>query len=166
MDTHIDWPDLLDRLVRRFALPAGSIHGPAHWERVGRHAMHAAAQAGGDVLVARLFSLFHDVCRENDGDDPRHGARGAQLAAAWRGRYFALPDAQCDLLCYACTWHTAGGLSDDPTIGACWDGDRLDIWRAGYRPRARFMSTDYARALVRAQHVGPQYLPQPLSFDE
>ena len=22
--------------------------------------------------------------------------------------------------------HTVGGVSDDPTIGACWDADRLD----------------------------------------
>jgi hypothetical protein len=36
-------------------------------------------------------------------------------------------------------------VSDDPTIGACWDADRLNLWRLGRRPDDRLLSTDTAR---------------------
>lgn len=114
---------------------------------------------GGDILVARLFALFHDVCRESEGRDDGHGARGAELAARLRDTYFELPDDGFNRLHYACTWHTAGHLHDDPTIGACWDADRLDIWRAGLTPHERFMSTEHARKLVRTNRIGPDYTP-------
>ena len=41
------------------------------------------------------------------------------------------PD-QLHLLRRACATHTHGITSDDPTIGVCWDADRLDISRFGY----------------------------------
>ncbi len=156
----IDWDTLWRVLDDRFALGHASIHGPEHWRRVERYAVHVAEQSGGDALVVRLFAIFHDVCRLNDSVDDEHGARGAALAAHLRGEYFALSDARFAQLHDACTWHTAGHLSDDPTIGACWDADRLDIWRVGYTPHERFMSTDHARALVRAGRIGPRHLPR------
>lgn len=155
----IDWNCLWDELSGRFALGEHSIHGPDHWHRVERHAIHLAERGGGDLVVVRLFALFHDVCRERDGWDDEHGARGALLAVRLRGMLFDLSDAQFDRLHYACTWHTAGQLSDDPTIGACWDADRLDIWRAELTPREQYMSTAQARRLVRTGRIGPQYLP-------
>jgi uncharacterized protein len=41
-------------------------------------------------------------------------------------------------------------LSDDPTIGTCWDADRLDLARegVGIQPRARYMSTEFAREIA------------------
>jgi len=155
----IDWDALLDHLVNHFGLGAGSIHGPEHWGRVERNGVQLAGQDGGDILVVRLFALFHDVCRQSDGRDDEHGARGAELATQLRGSYFELPDTGFHQLHYACTWHTAGHLHDDPTIGACWDADRLDIWRAGLTPNIDFMSTEHARKLVRAKRIGPRYMP-------
>jgi uncharacterized protein len=76
-----------------------------------------------------------------------HGARGAKYAASLRGIQFNLNDDHFELLWYACVYHTNGQLSDDPTIGACWDADRLDLTRIGETPKARFMSTALGRNL-------------------
>ena len=34
-----------------------------------------------------------------------------------------------------------GEVSADPTIGCCWDADRLELARFGRHPIARFLST-------------------------
>lgn len=155
----IDWGALRATLRGHFQLGPDSIHGPEHWQRVERHAVWLAEQGQGEVMVARLFAVFHDVCRRSDGRDDEHGARGAALAATLRGVGFDLPDASFTRLQYACIWHTAGRLSEDPTIGACWDADRLDIWRVGYTPAEAFMSTPHARELVRTGRIGPHAEP-------
>lgn len=51
-----------------------------------------------------------------------------------------------DLLAFACEEHTNGGISPDPTVGVCWDADRLNLWRVGIRPNPRFRSTEAARS--------------------
>jgi uncharacterized protein len=155
----VDWERLWQQIMDGFALDVGSLHGPAHWRRVERYGVQLATQHEGDVLVARLFAVFHDACRRSDHRDDDHGARGAALAARLRGEYFNLSDAGFAQLHYACCWHTAGQLSPDPTIGACWDADRLDLWRAGITPHERFMSTAGARDAARTGRTGPAHLP-------
>jgi uncharacterized protein len=155
----IDWDILWEQLAAMSVLGAGSIHGPAHWQRVERYGVDVAAHSGGDVTVARLFAVFHDVCRQNESIDDAHGARGAALAVTLRGTLFDLPDEPFDRLHAACVGHTDARVSDDPTIGACWDADRLDLWRVGITIRPRFLSTPYARDLVLAGRVGPTHLP-------
>ncbi len=157
--TEQQWATLWQAATARFALGPATIHGPDHWRRVERYGLLLAAHSGGDVLLVRLFAVLHDVCREGDGADPRHGARAAELAATWRDRYFTLPDADFSRLQYAFTWHTSGRLSDDPTIGACWDADRLDIWRAGYTPHEKYLSTAHAQHLARTGQVGLAFVP-------
>jgi uncharacterized protein len=44
--------------------------------------------------------------------------------------------------------HDRGLVSDDPTIGAAWDADRLDLTRLGIRPRAALLSTGAAKAML------------------
>ncbi|HOF87616.1 MAG TPA: hypothetical protein PLZ36_05860 [Armatimonadota bacterium] len=155
----INWTQLRAHLTGRFALGTHSLHGPDHWRRVERHAVALAAGNGGHLVVVRLFAVFHDVCRDTDGVDPAHGARGAALAARLRGEWFDLPDADFTRLAFACIHHTSGFRSEDPTIGACWDADRLDIWRAGYTPAEQYLSTHDAREWVRAGRFGPHVVP-------
>jgi hypothetical protein len=83
-----------------------------------------------------LFAIFHDAMREHDGEDPDHGLGGANLAAELRaaGR-LDLSDTQATILAQACELHTSGATNADPTIGTCWDADRLDLIRPGVRPR-------------------------------
>lgn len=127
-----------------------TVHGPDHWRRVERNGCVLAARTGANVTVVRLFALFHDSRRENDGHDADHGKRGAEFAAKVRGSWFQLPDDHFDLLHYACVWHTDGHRHEDPTIATCWDADRLDLGRVGMIPDPYYMSTEFGAEI--AQH--------------
>ena len=132
-----------------------SIHAPDHWRRVERNGVLLDSRTGADLAVVRLFALFHDSRRDNDDEDPGYGARGAELAASLCPMAYQLSDEQFQVLHYACTWHTDGEHHRDPTIGTCWDADRLDVGRAGVIPEARFMSTAFAREIVAAGSIEP-----------
>ncbi|MDB6067679.1 MAG: hypothetical protein JWR26_3887 [Pedosphaera sp.] len=138
-----------------FAGEAHSAHGPAHWKRVETNGLILAERTGADVNVVRLFALFHDSRRENDLVDDGHGARGAEFAKKLRGTFFDMDDAAFNLLHYACTWHTDQQLSDDVTIGTCWDADRLDLGRVGIIPRESFMSTSFGKEVARMGSFQP-----------
>lgn len=136
-------------------LPSHSVHGPDHWRRVERNAMILATRTGAIVPVVRLFALFHDSRRENDHRDPRHGARGAELATLLRGKLYDLPDEHFTLLEHACVWHTDADHHDDPTIGTCWDADRLDLGRVGITPHPKYMSTEFSRQIAASGSIAP-----------
>jgi len=100
-----------------------------------------AGACDADMTVVRLFAVFHDSERWNESTDPEHGFRAADLALRLHGDLFEVTQLQLDVLLYACQHHNAGFTSDDPTIGCCWDADRLDLTRVGISPRPEFMST-------------------------
>ena len=143
-----NWQRIWEEVTRQFQCGRESIHGPGHWRRVERNGLLIAKQNGADADVVRLFAVFHDSRREHDGSDDTHGARGAAYAALMRGTMFDLNDSQFKLLHYACTWHTHGQLNQNPTIGACWDADRLDLGRVGMAPKAKYMSTKLGREIA------------------
>lgn len=126
-----------------------SIHGPAHWRRVEENAIMIAEREGADITVVRLFAIFHDSCRDDDGSDLQHGPRAADLLGRIAGSLFELDAERLKLLQYAIRYHTSGQVTDDPTVGTCWDADRLEIGRAGLVPDPRYMSTATARGLAR-----------------
>ena len=137
--------------AERFSFAAASeLHGLEHWKRVGAVGAQLAAETlCADPAVIGAFSVFHDSQRRNDSDDPGHGARGAQLAAEMRRQgLLQLDDDQFALLVEACVGHTDGQTSFDPTVGCCWDADRLDLGRVGMRPAAEYLSTLAARRRV------------------
>jgi uncharacterized protein len=144
----IDWPNLWKLAADGFALDAYSIHGPDHWQRVERNALEIAKDSGADVTVIRLFAIFHDSQRLTDSTDPEHGLRAANWAKRLRGEHIPLDDDRFDTLCEACIWHDAGRVTDDPTIGTCWDADRLDLVRIGIQPLPRLMSTARGKSLI------------------
>ena len=41
-------------------------------------------------------------------------------------------------------------MSEHPTIGTCWDADRLDLGRVGIVPQPKFMSTAFAKEVAYA----------------
>lgn len=144
-----DWPRLWREVSAQFACDPESVHGPTHWQRVERTGLVLARHTGANVEVVRLFALFHDARRRHDDSDNTHGQHGAAFATSLRGVLFELADPEFELLHYACTWHTHGQLSDDPTIGTCWDADRLDLGRVGIQPRAEYLSTATGREIAR-----------------
>jgi uncharacterized protein len=133
-----------------------SIHGPGHWRRVERNGLLLATRTpGADPVVIRLFALFHDSQRLNDGWDPNHGARGAEYAKTLRGAHYDLSGDAFEILHFACTWHTDRDRHDDPTVAACWDADRLDLGRVGIIPSAAYMSTTFGREIAEFGSIQP-----------
>jgi uncharacterized protein len=129
---------------RAFMLaPEGTLHGPGHWEQVEKNAIELAEKTPGcDVEVA----ILHDCKRQSEGADRKHGERAAEFARELCGRgMLGLDPERMALLEYAIRSHNGGMVNSDPTIGVCWDADRLDLPRVGTRPRAEMLSTRYAK---------------------
>lgn len=145
----IDYKQLWSLVVAHRTGHATSLHGPEHWRRVERNGLLLAEAGGVDVEVIKLFALFHDSRRENDGWDPDHGVRGAEFARELRDTAYELSDDRFEILHYACTWHTDGVSHADPTIAACWDADRLDLGRVGITPDPKRMCTKLGAEIAR-----------------
>lgn len=148
-------PEWLASLVPEFVSgyrlkSAMSVHGLWHWEKVEKNALAIAKRTpGADPLVAQVFSLIHDTKRENEDTDPEHGHRSAEYAEKLfgRGRLEITKD-QLGVLMEACRLHNDGQVSDNPTIGACWDADRLDLTRVGIIPDPALLSTQAGKELL------------------
>lgn len=136
-------PALAEAVLRGYRLANAGVHGPAHWLRVRANGLLLAARTpGADVEVVELFALFHDSEREDEGRDPGHGERAAAAVRRLAARGgLVLSKARLDLLAAACAGHDHPQVSTDPTIGCCWDADRLDLSRLGRRPIAALLST-------------------------
>jgi uncharacterized protein len=126
------------------------LHGIDHWRRVARIGSELAAKTpGADKDVVEAFAYLHDAMRRNDSDDPGHGGRGAMLASSLRASgTLDMEDDPFLKLVEACRDHTSGKTSSDPTIGVCWDADRLELTRCGIQPVASLLSTAAARERI------------------
>jgi uncharacterized protein len=144
----LDLSNLWALATHQFALGRQSIHGSDHWQRVERNGLQISEQSGADVLIVRLFAVLHDSQRRNESHDPQHGARAAAWARQLNGTELHLPPENLEILCEAMIWHDKGRTSSHPTIGTCWDADRLDLPRVGIIPATRFMSTGYGKELA------------------
>lgn len=137
--------ELMVAIREQYRLEWTGIHGVAHWARVLENGLRLAAATEADPEVVTFFALFHDACRRNDHIDPRHGARGAALAASLVGTHFNGRPHQLHLLLQACTLHTDGGTDADATVATCWDADRLDLLRVGIEPAPHRLCNPAAR---------------------
>jgi uncharacterized protein len=139
-------PSLKAVLRDQFQLDWDDIHGGAHWERVRENGLKLAALNGADTDVVELFAWFHDARRLDDGFDPQHGDRAAELARTLCGVEFELPPAALDLLRTACRLHSEGLTIGNITVLTCWDADRLDLGRIGVKPAAKRLCTRAAKS--------------------
>jgi uncharacterized protein len=144
----VDLSALWTKVLAEAANVAHGLHGPDHWARVERNGLYLARRTDVRETVVLLFALLHDCMRFNESMDPDHGRRAAAYAASVRADLPVLSDDDFQRLCYACEWHTERRLTDDPTIGVCWDADRLDIGRAGFTPEACFMNCEAAKEIA------------------
>lgn len=127
----IDFPTLQTHILSH-RLFISEIHGLAHWKQVERNGLLLATETGADTIVVRLFALFHDSKRANDGIDIAHGPRGAEFAKeCFEEHRFVITQEQFDKLYHACMFHTTEHQSGDATIDTCYDADRLDLGRVG-----------------------------------
>ncbi len=139
-------------LTDRFRLGPDSLHGPSHWKRVKKNGLRLShATEGADLIVVRLFAVFHDSRRLNECTDADHGPAAARSVRKRQGDWFTLTEWQLETLCLACRDHADGLVSDDSTIGCCWDADRLDLPRVGIPPHRDLMSTVIGKSLAAIQ---------------
>jgi len=155
-DDGLDLRNLWAYVEHQFELGPYSLHGPSHWRRVEKNGLLLAPRARADERVVRLFAVLHDARRLDEGTDMGHGRRGAELAERLRGQHFDIDDEGFQKLYYACAWHEKGRVTAEPTIGACWDADRLDLPRVGARPLPKYMSTPYGKQLAAEQEPRPE----------
>ncbi|MBO8093641.1 MAG: hypothetical protein J7D60_10055 [Prosthecochloris sp.] len=151
-----DWDGLQEEVLARYACTQNLVlHGPEHWRRVEVIGLSMARECGADPTVVRLFAWLHDACRLNDDTDDGHGRRSAELVRALRSEYFSIGERSFRQLCEACHYHADGLTTTDPTIGVCWDADRLDLPRVGIMPETHLMSTAAGRDLAAGLRSGP-----------
>jgi uncharacterized protein len=87
--------------------------------------------------------------RWNDGRDPEHGLRGAEYAKSLLNKEYQLTAEQFDLLYEACQHHNKRKVTENKTIGTCWDADKLDLRRVNIRPLANYMHTNEAKRIIK-----------------
>ena len=138
-----------------FRCGSGSVHGPHHWRKVEKTGLLIAPEVGADIETVQLFAVLHDCCRMDDGGDPEHGPRAAQMVRDLADSLIRVDSARLETLIFAICHHTDGTTSYDPTIGTCWDADRLDLGRVGIIPSPSRMSTQAGRKIA---ELGSAYL--------
>jgi uncharacterized protein len=139
---------VLDEAKRVFQLDSKrSLHGPGHWQQVERNALELGKNTPAcDIEVARLFAILHDCKRQNEGTGEKHGERAAEFARELYDKgMLDLDPRRMAILEYAIRSHNGGMVNSDPTIGVCWDADRLDLPRVGIAPDAGLLSTADAK---------------------
>lgn len=145
----IDWSGLFQKVASEFRLPKDiSAHAEDHWGRVALYGQLLGEASAGDRDVIALFAMLHDSQRFEETHDPEHGPRAARFAELMQGRFYLLQDRQLQLLSMACRDHERGYTVSEPTIGSCWDSDRLDLDRVGIAVDPGYLSTDTGKRLA------------------
>lgn len=128
---------------------AGSVwHGPAHWRAVAQAGWYIAnATPEVDPLVVYLFAALHDTQRHNEYSDPEHGERAALVCGGLFGEG-KLPISTQQYLALHLALREHNGAHPDRfsnVVKACFDADRLNLWRVGKIPDPDLLGTDYAK---------------------
>jgi uncharacterized protein len=165
---HRSIPNVWDLLGEAVAASGGGrsrLHGETHWLGVMAAAVRLVERGSrADAAVLLTFCLLHDCQRRSEGLDPEHGKRAADLADELHTGnpvILRLDSGQRAALRRALIDHDRGMISDDPTIGACWDADRLTLTRLGVTVNPRLLSTPQGRALA----ATPGAVPDPAECD-
>lgn len=139
---------LREYVLSRWTL--GELHGISHWDRVYGYGKQLVT-SDVDPLVVALFAYLHDSCRTGDDYDTTHGLRAAEWIGSLRDTYLkTLSDKQIEVLKKACRLHTTTQKTGNPTINACFDADRLDLWRVGITPDPERMATKKGKQIARS----------------
>jgi uncharacterized protein len=142
---------LVDAVLPRAWRRESPWHGEVHWRCVTATGLDlASAEDGVDGPLVFCFGLLHDTRRENEAVDPDHGSRAAAFAGELRAEgALSLDEERFAALVEALRLHSSGQVSDDPTIGTCWDADRLHLPRVSIEPNPAFFSTVAAHGRAR-----------------
>lgn len=159
--------EILDK-VREFSLnrwTLDELHGVSHWDRVYENGQKLLTPEV-KPLVVGLFAYLHDSCRIDNGEDINHGSRAAHLIDTIRETYLKeVSDDDVELLKKACRLHTTTHKTGNPTIDACFDADRLDLWRVGIIPDPERMATEKGKEMARNTVYDYEPLVRPWMID-
>lgn len=134
--------------MNKNSLRLSDTHAVFHWDRVYKNGLRLLDN-GVDEKVVSAFAYTHDVWRDTDGCDLEHGPRAAKGLSLIRDTMLAfLSDEEYHLLCEACRLHTTTCGTDNPTLNACFDADRLDLIRIGVRPDPNRMCSPRGKELA------------------
>ena len=142
--------ELLKKIIHECTLDDfyNDYHGISHWSRVALIGEYLAKKVSVDENVVNIFAYIHDAKRLPSGhNNINHGEKAANLAMMLysHGALDVSRD-QLDQLTFACQHHSDGFItSDDITIQACWDSDRLDMWRINMIPDPAYLQTTAAK---------------------
>ena len=147
MGTNIDIQPIIDYVSKDWQL--GPIHGIEHWKRVERNGLLLATDEV-NTTVVRLFAYLHDHKRLSDGWDLEHGQRAAENLDNIRQNLLSkLTDEEFCMLRRACLEHSLKERTGIPTIDACFDADRMDLPRVGYKPDPNKMASALGASFAR-----------------
>ena len=139
---------LREYAIKHTIMGDNSVHGISHWDRVSKNA-DSLWTSDVNLLVVKAFAYIHDVEREDDGYDLLHGPRAAALVDEIRDTELAfLNDDEILQLKQACELHTTTWRTEDATVNACFDADRLDLGRVGIAPNPDKMATVQGQILA------------------
>lgn len=140
--------EIIDQILKDATVHQSGCHGMTHWNKVAEYARIVAAHESIDEWFLLLFAYFHDCQRLNDGRDLEHGPRAAEYLMTWTPESLSLSEEEQHRLAFACRYHTREIPTEDKTIHACWDCDRLDIGRVGITVNPDFLFTKTAKRIV------------------
>ena len=144
---------IIEQILKDATAWPNGCHGLGHWERVAGYARIIAAAENLDEWFMLLFAYFHDCQRLSDGRDLQHGPRAADYLMTWTPEALELSEADQHRLAFACRYHTREIPTDDKTVRACWDCDRLDIGRVGIIVNPAFLFTETARGILASGEI-------------
>jgi len=140
---------LWERVEKEYKMDVNGYHGKRHWEKVDKNVSMMGAMKGSkeNIKVCRLFAILHDAKRTTQGCCSDHGEEAVKWVEVNREELLGewVSDDEFLLLKEAIAGHTRGELSFDPTIGCCWDADRMDLIRVETIPRREMFSTQAAK---------------------
>ena len=158
---------LVNLVIARYPLAIEGIHGISHWLRVRENGLALARQTGANRTVVELFALFHDSQRYSEGNDPKHGRRGATLAVSIRDDLLKVMQSKhFELLFAACSRHTIDETHENITVQTCFDADRLDLGRVGFMPNPNRLCTEEARREEVIRLAYERSIADPRNWDD
>lgn len=135
--------------IKNYKLSSSGCHSLHHWLRVAENAFIVANSngvQGVDRKVILYFAFSHDMMRETEHHCEVHGINAAKrLREIYDTVKDDLDEKQFKLLLRACAGHTTGLHDSSPTIGACWDADRLDLFRVGIYPDVKYLNHEASK---------------------
>lgn len=136
------WQALYQEAISEAELAASPVHGEEHWRAVSAVGLELNRLCPGtsrSLLLA--FGMLHDCRRMDEGWDPEHGARAADVAQRSMPLRDILTGEEIDRLSFACLWHEKGRVEREVhDVGLCWDSDRYNLVRLEITPIRELLS--------------------------